>query len=160
MWLQVATCILGSNEFRWASGQGMLPKAQLPAVSLSRVQLHTQASFSNLLSFRLLWKKMTSVVTYLTLCHQKLQWKSNQESNSTCEKQKPSLKKKKKLIQQKSLCISSTGLCAHMGPSFPSQETGLDSSTQSWNSGGINSSKSEAADFRRKPGGICIKEIK
>lgn len=113
MWLQVATCILGSNEFRWASGQGMLPKAQLPAVSLSRVQLHTQASFSNLLSFRLLWKKMTSVVTYLTLCHQKLQWKSNQESNSTCEKQKPSLKKKKINPAKVSLYLFNWAMCPH-----------------------------------------------
>lgn len=129
-------------------------------LSLCHVFSFIQASFSNPLSSRLLWKKMTSVVTYLTLSHQKLQWKSDQESNSSYEKQKSSLKKKKKnLIQQKSLHISSTGLCAHMGPSFPGQETGLDSSTQSWNSGGINSSRSEEADFRRKPGGICIKEM-
>lgn len=57
---------------------------------------------------------MTSVVTYLTLSHQKLQWKSNQESNSSYEKQKSSLKKKKKFDPAKvSPYLFNWAMCPH-----------------------------------------------
>lgn len=85
-----------SSDEAWSIVQRMSPRTQFLAVSLfclPHTQRHTVAPFSGLLSSRLTWPNMKTVVTDLTSSYQQLQWKRDRKSSSCSEKQKTSLKK-------------------------------------------------------------------
>ena len=166
MWLKVITCILDSNEFRVRLGPVFKGCYQRPSFLLSLCSaFHTFSSMlrlhSEVSSVPDIYDKKGSLWSHTP--HPPTKNSSGKEIKSlvTPVKSKRLLLKKKIfffLIQQKSLHISSVGLCSHTWTNFPGQETGLDLLAQPWNSGGINSSEVEEVDFHRKLVGICIKK--
>lgn len=145
----------------WSNVQRISPSAQCLAVCLScptHILLHAQAPFSGLLSPRIVWLKMKAVVTYFTSSHQ-LQWKKDQNSNKSYDKDKATLKKKIFfLIQQTFPYISSIGLCAPIWTNFPGRrldqiywhnpETRVEPTPPKWRRG----------DFHREPMSTCVKK--